>query len=70
MNIPTIKKINWNNYISDNIILLETSSFVSIMFSRNAVKNNGLPIKDFFIWLDDYEYTLRMTSNNYQGFLI
>ena len=37
-----------------------TASFVSILVSTEAVLKVGLPIKEFFIWCDDLEYTLRI----------
>lgn len=35
-------------------------SFVSCMVSREAVKAVGLPYREYFIWFDDAEYTLRL----------
>lgn len=35
-------------------------SFVSVLFTRKSLFECGLPIKEFFIWHDDLEYTLRM----------
>ena len=33
------------------------ASFVSLFLKAAVVKEVGLPIKDFFIWTDDWEYT-------------
>lgn len=38
------------------------ASFVSLLISRAAVKQHGLPVKEFFIWFDDVEYTRRIAS--------
>lgn len=38
-------------------------TFVSALFTTAAVEKLGLPIKDFFIWGDDIEYTLRISKS-------
>ena len=47
--------------------LLKSSSFVSVMIKRDVIKKIGLPYKEFFIWLDDSEYTQRIVKNGYKG---
>lgn len=37
------------------------SSFVGLLINANAVEKAGYPNKDFFIWLDDVEYSLRLS---------
>ena len=37
------------------------ASFVSLYISMDVVKDVGLPIKEFFIWTDDWEYTRRIS---------
>ncbi len=37
------------------------ATFVSCFFPRERVVQVGLPIKDFFIWSDDLEYTRRLS---------
>ncbi len=37
------------------------ATFVSCFFPRERVMEVGLPIKDFFIWSDDLEYTRRLS---------
>ena len=39
---------------------LRTATFVSLLVSRKAVDRYGLPLKRFFIWSDDIEYTARV----------
>ena len=47
------------------------STFVSILFPASTVKKVGLPVKDFFIWGDDIEYTRRITvRNNMPSFMV
>ncbi|MFR8813079.1 MAG: glycosyltransferase family 2 protein [Lachnospiraceae bacterium] len=41
---------------------IDSATFVSLLFSREAVEKMGLPIKEYFIWGDDKEYTLRLSA--------
>jgi hypothetical protein len=60
--MPLTNKFNiYKNIIDDLSVEVEAASFVSLLLSRNAIKKCGLPIKEFFIWLDDYEYTTRIS---------
>ncbi len=38
------------------------STFVSLFLPRQTVEEFGLPIKEYFIWGDDIEYTRRITA--------
>ena len=42
---------------------VQTMAFVGVLFRREAVQAVGLPIKDFFIWVDDVEYTERIGAS-------
>ncbi len=53
-----------------NIYEIEFSSFVSLMVNREAIKELGLPMKEFYIWGDDVEYTKRIITNGYAGLLV
>lgn len=70
MNIPGIDRTNDNGvaFFSDpgysNVI---SGSFVSMLVSREAVKKIGFPYKDFFIWMDDLEYSRRIIRNGFKG---
>lgn len=44
-----------------NLIPVTQATFVSLYISAKTVRKIGLPIKDFFIWGDDVEYTRRMS---------
>lgn len=39
------------------------SSFVSLFVPTKIVREYGLPIKEFFIWTDDWEFTRRISRN-------
>ncbi len=39
---------------------IRSASFVSIMCDADAVGERGLPIADYFLWNDDFEYSTRL----------
>ena len=39
---------------------IRTASFVSLLIDADAVREQGLPTADFFIWNDDFEFTARI----------
>ncbi|MDP5228397.1 MULTISPECIES: glycosyltransferase [Arthrobacter] len=43
---------------------IRTASFVSIFVSAEAIRRDGLPIADYFIWNDDFEFTARITRRH------
>lgn len=61
MNIPKTVA-TWNDRAETNLIRIEHSSFVSMYINTSMVKKFGYPIKDFFIWGDDVEYSYRIAS--------
>lgn len=66
MNIPTPEKV-YNEHIHEGIIKIKKATFVSLLVTREAVRECGLPISEFFIWADDSEFTQRLNKkfNNY-----
>lgn len=54
---------DWPRYYRDDlpVILVRSCSFVSALIPRWAVEQHGLPLKEYFIWYDDVEYTQRLT---------
>ena len=46
---------------------VRAASFVSLLLSRQAVATCGLPLREFFIWADDTEYTTRITRTGFLG---
>lgn len=49
------------DYLEQGIISIETATFVSLLFPSSVIRQAGLPIKDYFIWDDDIEYTRRIS---------
>lgn len=54
---------------TENMQKLEHCSFVACFINREAIINIGLPIKEFFIWCDDSEYTERI-SKKYDNYYL
>lgn len=48
---------------------IKMCSFVSLLVKSDIVKEVGLPIGDYFIWTDDYEFTGRI-SRKYPCFMV
>lgn len=40
---------------------IRTASFVSVLVDAQLARRVGLPVADYFIWNDDFEYTARLT---------
>ena len=66
MNRQKIKKNYYENVhlLKHSIIQVEQSTFVSLLIPIKTIKKVGLPIKEFFIWGDDIEYTRRIAVRN------
>ena len=41
-------------------VRIRSASFVSVLLDADVVRERGLPIADYFLWNDDFEYTLRL----------
>lgn len=69
MNIPKVslnRKLQQFDSGKQRIIM---TSFVSFFVSAKIVKEVGLPIKEFFIWADDFEYSRRI-SRQYPSYYV
>ena len=65
MNEVRLLEKNWSQYhdkIAAGLFPIQRATFVSLLLNVNAVKRVGLPIKEFFIWSDDQEYTDRIAK--------
>ncbi|KRK27688.1 glycosyltransferase [Lactobacillus acidophilus DSM 20079 = JCM 1132 = NBRC 13951 = CIP 76.13] len=69
MNIPKIKLTKQVNDFSKKVIQIKMGTFVSFLTSREVVEKVGLPIKEFFIWGDDLEYSQRI-SQKFPSYLV
>jgi len=39
---------------------VRSASFVSVMADATVIRDRGLPVADYFLWNDDFEYTTRL----------
>lgn len=70
MNKQDIEK-GWyksSHFLKYGILNIKRSTFVSMLVPTKVINNVGLPIKEFFIWGDDMEYTNRI-SKKYKCYL-
>jgi rhamnopyranosyl-N-acetylglucosaminyl-diphospho-decaprenol beta-1,3/1,4-galactofuranosyltransferase len=48
---------------AEKALPIVSASFVSILVHRRAVEKVGYPVKEFFVWGDDIEYTRRISRH-------
>jgi rhamnopyranosyl-N-acetylglucosaminyl-diphospho-decaprenol beta-1,3/1,4-galactofuranosyltransferase len=46
------------------------ATFASLLVHRGAVERHGLPLKHFFLWSDDVEYTSRLVLSGELAYLV
>lgn len=63
MNVPKVSK-DWNEKSDRGIIKIESASFVSLLINRKMLDEVGYPIKEYFIWGDDVEFTRRISQSS------
>jgi GT2 family glycosyltransferase len=51
------------------LIPIRTATFVSLLVSRRAIADHGLPLRRYFLWSDDIEYTARVLRRE-RGYLV
>ena len=61
MNVPRAGVYSNNKDFKSKAVKISMASFVSLFVPARIIKNVGLPIKDFFIWTDDWEFTRRIS---------
>lgn len=63
MNRPKLRKDFYSkmDLLPAGLILAEQATFVSLFIRSSTIREAGLPIKEFFIWGDDIEFTRRIS---------
>ena len=61
MNIQRISPYKDVKDFRDAVITAQMASFVSLFIPSDVIRKSGLPIKEFFIWTDDWEFTRRIS---------
>ena len=72
MNFPTVNTSDRDLLVKTvemGYLPIRSASFVSLLVHRHAIEKYGFPIKDYFIWNDDVEYTARVLRHGL-GFLV
>lgn len=69
MNIPKKTFSTWLKEFDKPVQEIAMASFVSLFIKTDIIKEMGLPIKEFFIWTDDWEFTRRI-SRKYKSYFI
>ena len=64
MNIQGVSSSAIENYksLTNSLLKIDYASFVSCFINVKYIKKAGLPIKEFFIYGDDMEYTMRLNK--------
>lgn len=57
----TLYKFVTDKELSDKSVKVQMASFVSLLVKTSVIKEVGLPIGEYFIWTDDYEFTGRIS---------
>ena len=63
MNRPKLLKAFYSDIhlLQHSLVRAEQATFVSLFVKTSTIKGYGLPIKEFFIWGDDMEFTRRLS---------
>ncbi|MCF7992632.1 MAG: glycosyltransferase family 2 protein [Thiohalocapsa sp.] len=66
MNTPAVVP-HWTEPYTKTLraVAVRNCSFVSCLFRAEDVRRVGLPLKEYFIWFDDIEYTRRLAGERY-----
>lgn len=62
MNVPALERRRMERVIAAaerGLMPFRSATFVSLLVHRGVVDRQGLPLKHFFLWSDDIEYTSR-----------
>ena len=58
------------NGAEQGLMALRSTTWVSLLVHRGAVDRHGLPLKHYFIWSDDIEYTSRIILSGDLAYLV
>lgn len=54
----------WYNESEYGLLRVKKATFVSVLFPTKIIKEVGLPLREYFIWGDDWEYTQRISTKH------
>ena len=63
MNAPQLERERTDDMIvagETGLVPLRAATFVSLLIRGSVIEAHGLPLRDYFLWSDDIEYTARI----------
>lgn len=57
---PGVSRAHRRKAARAGAVPVRTASFVSLLIDAAAVRQDGLPVAEYFIWNDDFEYSARL----------
>lgn len=60
----TLYKFVSNEDLQEALVRVQMASFVSLLVKTSVIKEVGIPIGEYFIWTDDYEFTGRISAGH------
>lgn len=69
MPLPGVIRQESGRVLQAGFLPVKIATFVSLFLKTEVVREAGLPIREFFIWGDDQEYTERI-SKRYRSYLV
>lgn len=54
-----------SHVLDSDVVSVKSATFVSVFLSSKIIYEVGLPYKEYFIWGDDSEYTMRIAYKHY-----
>ena len=73
MNFPTLERRAVERVIAGaehGVMPMRSATFVSLLVHRGVVDRHGLPLKRFFLWSDDIEYTSRAVHAGERAYFV
>lgn len=68
MNVPNVDNRpsengypSWYAYLNKGMVKVESATFVSLLVNKQAIDQLGVPLREFYMWGVDTEFTLRLT---------
>lgn len=52
----------YDRVVSDGMVKVLSATFVSVLVPVKKIWERGLPLRQFFLWCDDTEYTMRLSA--------
>ncbi|WP_176473175.1 glycosyltransferase [Sphingomonas lenta] len=67
--LNSISYLQWPMMLSEGMVPVRRATFVSILLNREVLREHGLPLADLYMWVEDTEFTDRVTRTA-PGFMV